>query len=126
MIEFLTIDDIFESHRGQIANYGGGDGLHDIGLLESAVAQPQSMFNGEFLHKSIFEMAAAYLFHLVQNHPFVDGNKRVGLEAALLFLELNGFSLEVEDGMLIDLVLRTAEGKSDKSEIAAFFELYCA
>jgi death on curing protein len=74
-----------------------------MGLLESALAQPSAEFGGVRLHKDLCEMAAAYLFHLVQNHPFIDGNKRVGLEAALLFLELNGCSIHVEDDELIDL-----------------------
>jgi len=87
---FLTLDDVLESHAEQIAAYGGSDGIRDVGMLLSAVAQPESTFDGQFLHVDLFEMAAAYLFHIVQNHPFLDGNKRVGLEAALLFLEING------------------------------------
>jgi death on curing protein len=83
---FLSLDDILESHQNQIDTYGGGQGIRDIGLLESAIAQPEACFGGQFLHADVFEMAAAYLYHLVMNHPFVDGNKRVGLEAALIFL----------------------------------------
>ena len=66
-------------------------------------------------------MAAAYLFHLVQNHPFIDGNKRIGLETALLFLALNDCSIEVEDDKLIELVLSTAQGRTTKIDIAQFF-----
>jgi len=83
---FLTLDDILESHQNQIETYGGSHGVRDIGLLESAIAQPEASFGGQYLHADIFEMAAAYLYHLVMNHPFVDGNKRVGLEASLIFL----------------------------------------
>jgi death-on-curing protein len=86
---FLTVDDIIESHQNQIDTYGGSYGIRDIGLLESAIAQPEASFSGQYVHADIFEMAAAYLYHLVMNHPFVDGNKRVGLEAALVFLEIN-------------------------------------
>ncbi|MFN8705601.1 MAG: type II toxin-antitoxin system death-on-curing family toxin [Planctomyces sp.] len=89
MPEFLTLEDILELHTGQIRNYGGSEGLRSSELLQSAIAQPRVTFGGQFLHNNIFHMAAAYLFHLVQNHPFVDGNKRIGLEAALVFLELN-------------------------------------
>ena len=78
MIEFLTLDDVLESHREQIRVYGGSEGLRDLGLLESAIAQPPAGFGGVPLHRDLYEMAAAYLFHLVQNHPFIDGNKRVG------------------------------------------------
>ena len=124
MVEFLTLQDILDSHRDQIQTYGGKHGLRDEGLLKSALAQPGAEFGGQPLHKDLFEMAAAYLFHLVQNHPFLDGNKRIGLEAALLFLEVNGYSLDVDDQTLIDLVLKTAEGQRQKHQIADFFRAY--
>ncbi|MFO0915732.1 MAG: Fic family protein [Pirellulales bacterium] len=69
---FLTLNDVLESHAHQIATYGGVDGIHDLGLLESAVLQSSAMFGGSYLHTDLFEMAAAYLYHLVMNHPFVD------------------------------------------------------
>ncbi|MFN7721982.1 MAG: type II toxin-antitoxin system death-on-curing family toxin [Pirellulaceae bacterium] len=78
------------------------------------------------LHADIFEMAAAYLYHLVMNHPFVDGNKRVGLEAALIFLEINNENLKASDQELIDLVLKTTAGQVGKREIAEFFRSHCA
>ncbi len=121
MIEYLTLDDVLETHREQIRVYGGTDGVRDLGLLESALAQPSAAFGGVSLHNDLCEMAAAYLFHLVQNHPFVDGNKRVGLEAALLFLEINEFMIEVNDAELIDLVLGIAQGQISKVTIAEFF-----
>lgn len=73
---FLTLDEILESHQNQIDTYGGSHGIRDIGLLESAIAQPETSFGGHYLHEDVFEMAAAYLFHLVMNHPFVDGKDR--------------------------------------------------
>jgi len=75
-----------------------------------AKPQPEASFGGQYLHADIFEMAAAYLYHLVMNHPFVDGNKRVGLEAALIFLEINNENLNCSDEELIDLVLKTTAG----------------
>lgn len=125
MLEFLSLDEILESHAEQIAVYGGSDGIRDVGLLESALAQPAAMFDGQYLHADIFEMAAAYLFHIVKNHPFIDGNKRVGLEAALLFLETNGHSVETTDDELVELVLRTATSEIDKRQIAEFFRAHC-
>lgn len=122
---FLSLDDILESHQNQIDTYGGGQGIRDIGLLESAIAQPEACFGGQFLHADVFEMAAAYLYHLVMNHPFVDGNKRVGLEAALIFLEVNGQSLNATDEELVDLVLKTTMGQVAKPEIAEFFRTHC-
>ena len=97
---FLTLDDVLESHRYQIDTYGGSDGIRDLGLLESAIAQPEASYGGQYLHADFFEMAAAYLYHLVMNHPFVDGNKRVGLEVALIFLEINGVAVEASDDEL--------------------------
>ena len=122
---FLTLDDIIESHQNQIDTYGGSHGIRDIGLLESAIAQPEASFGGQYLHADIFQMAAAYLYHLVMNHPFVDGNKRVGLEAALIFLEINNENLNASDEELVDLVLKTTAGQIGKREIAEFFRSHC-
>ena len=122
---FLTLDDIIESHQNQIETYGGSPGIRDIGLLESAIAQTEASFDGQYLHADIFEMAAAYLYHLVMNHPFVDGNKRVGLEAALIFLEINNENLSASDEELVDLVLKTTAGQVGKREIAEFFRSHC-
>ncbi|MBM4377524.1 MAG: type II toxin-antitoxin system death-on-curing family toxin [Deltaproteobacteria bacterium] len=93
-IDFLTFEDVLGGHALQIERFGGTHGLRDEALLESALAQPSSSFGGEYLHADLFEMAAAYLFHVVKNPPFVDGDKRVGLAAALVFLEVNGIGNE--------------------------------
>ncbi|MEY3173561.1 MAG: hypothetical protein RLZZ436_1475 [Planctomycetota bacterium] len=118
---FLTVSDILESHQGQIEIYGGSPGIRDRGLLESAIAQPQTTFGGQYLHADVFEMAAAYLYHLVMNHPFVDGNKRIGLEAALVFLEINDAGVDASDDELVNLVLQATSGAANKREIADFF-----
>jgi death-on-curing protein len=81
-IYFLSVDEVKVIHADQISRYGGAFGIRDEGLLSSAVAQPCGQFADQYLHKSLPEMAAAYLFHLVMNHPFVDGNKRVGVASA--------------------------------------------
>ena len=122
---FVTLDDILESHLNQIDTYGGSHGIRDIGLLESAIAQPEACFGGQYLHADIFQMASAYIYHLVMNHPFVDGNKRVGLEAALIFLEINNENLNASDEELVDLVLKTTAGQVGKREIAEFFRSHC-
>ena len=119
-VEFLTLDDALALHADQIARYGGSALVRDLGLLESALAMPAATFGDDFLHASLDEQAAAYLFHLVKNHPFVDGNKRTGLVAMLAFLGLNGRRLEAPDDDLTDLVLGVAEGRVTKAEVAVF------
>ncbi len=119
--KFLTLDDALEVHRDQIERYGGTLGVRDNGLLESALAAPQSGFGGNYLHADLFEMASAYLFHLVQNHPFLDGNKRVGAAAALTFLVMNGIETKIPNQALVQMVLSVAQGRTEKTAIADFF-----
>src|SRR5438128_11544386 len=107
---FLTLDEVLAIHRDQIARYGGAPGIHDPGLLQSALAQPQAGFGGQFLHTDLFEMAAAYLFHIVQNHPFIDGNKRVGAVSAIVFLRMNNQDINATEDELEALVLTLAQG----------------
>lgn len=121
-IVFLDVDDVIELHASQLELFGGGAGLRDQGLLESAVAQPQASFGGHLAHDGLFAMAAAYLFHLVSNHPFVDGNKRIGLIAALVFLDLNGVSIAHPTEALYELTMGVAEGRIDKAAVAAELE----
>ncbi len=85
MTDFLGLEDVLSLHANQVTLHGGEPGVRDLGLLESAIAQPRATFGGEFLHKDLFEMAGAYLYHIVQNHPFFDGNKRAGAVAASYF-----------------------------------------
>ena len=92
-------------------------------MLESAVAQPQASFGGEYLHVGVFEMAAACLFHIVQNHPFVDGNKRAGLLSALVFLDMNGETIGSPDVRLYRLTVAVASGEAGKEQIAAPFRV---
>jgi len=118
---FLTLDEIVAIHRDQLARYGGGEGVRDWSLLQSASAMPAVGFGGQYAHASLCEMAAAYLFHLVQNHPFIDGNKRVGAVAADVFLALNGLHLTASQNAYADLVLSVACGETPKSSVARFF-----
>jgi death-on-curing protein len=119
-VVFLTLDDVLALHADQIRRYGGSLGLRAVGLLDSALAAPAATFGGGYLHGGLHEMAAAYLFHVVKNHPFVDGNKRTGLVTMLAFLGLNGLRLEAGRDELIDLVLAVAGGRIGKAEIAVF------
>jgi death-on-curing protein len=122
--DFLTIEDVLRIHEDQIERYGGSPDVRDAGLLASAVESPRATFGGQFLHVDLFEVAAAYLFHLVQNHPFIDGNKRTGTAASIVFLDLNGIEVEIDDDTLFDHVLAVAQGKISKPQIAAFLKLH--
>ena len=118
--EFLTLDEVLGIHADQIRVYGGASGLRDLALLRSAITMPETSFDGEYLHPSVFEMAAAYLFHLARNHPFVDGNERTALMCALVFLGLNGERLRADPDDLYSLVDGAAAGEVDKAEISVF------
>jgi death-on-curing protein len=119
---FLTLDEVLEIHHQQIELYGGAHGLRDPGALESAVATPQATFGGEYLHGSLYLMAATYLFHVTQNHPFIDGNKRAGANTAIAFLLMNNLEPLFSEEALVDLVLGVAQGVISKERIARFFE----
>jgi death-on-curing protein len=123
-VVFLTLDEALALHADQIGRYGGRPGIRAVELLESALAAPAATFGGGYLHGDLHEMAAAYLFHLVKNHPFVDGNKRAGLVAMLVFLGFNGLRLEADQDELTDLVLAVAEGRMSKAEIAVFVKTH--
>ena len=120
---FLTLDEVLEVHRHQIEVYGGSYGIRDHGLLESAIAQPEASFGDEYLSKDLFEMAASYLFHIVQNHPFNDGNKRAGAMCAFSFLGMNDLRVIASSDDFEVLVMSTASGNTLKPPIAEFFRL---
>ena len=117
---FLTLAEVVEIHNDQVKRYGGSRSLRDLGLLESALAQPEASFGGEWLHKDLYEMAAAYAYHLCKNHPFVDGNKRTALVCALVFMEINDVSIQDPKGQLKAAMLKVAAGEMDKNEFANF------
>ena len=119
---FLLLEEVLEIQRNQVDLYGGSHGVKDHGMLESALAQPAASFGGEFLHKDIIEMAGAYCFHLIENHPFNDGNKRVGIVATLIFLEMNDYEFDVSEEILEKFVLDVASGKLTKTEVTKFIK----
>lgn len=121
---FLSISEVLEIHDEQIQLYGGENGVRDPALLDSALASPQAGMDGEYFHADIFEIAAAYLYHVVQNHPFVDGNKRTGLACAYLFLALNKYKFECDPDELADIVLEVAKGDLGKERITSFIRLH--
>lgn len=122
--KFLTLADVLQLHADQVALYGGDGGVRDFGLLESAIAQPRATFDGQRLHADVFEMAAAYMFHIVQNHPFIDANKRAGVVAALVFLFDNGVEVNAAPGELYNITMAVATGSAQKPRIAEFFRAH--
>lgn len=101
-------------HSSLIEAFGGSDGVRDEGLLESALASPFQTFGGEAVYPSVQSKAAQLGFGLIRNHPFVDGNKRIGAHAMLVFLELNGIELHYDQPELIDIILSVASGETDR------------
>ena len=120
--DFLTLDEVLGIHADQLRAYGGGAGVRDLELLRSALAMPQTTFDEEYLHPTVFEMAGAYLFHIARNHPFVDGNKRTALMSAIVFLGLNGIRLDASQEDLYQLVDGVAAGHVDKAEVTVFLK----
>ena len=114
----FDLADVVQIHVDQIERYGGHSGISHFRLLESALAMSRAAFEGEWLHRNIFEMAAAYAFHISQNHPFVDGNKRTALTSALVFLELNGVPIFDPEGSLYDAMIAISSGDLGKFELA--------
>ena len=119
--QFLTVEQILEIHQRMVREFGGDAGVRDQGLLRSAAAMPMAGMGGKFLHEGIPEMAAAYLFHLCKNHPFVDGNKRSSLAATEVFLLINNHLLQATGDELEHLTLGVADGSISKAEATVFF-----
>lgn len=121
MIVYLSIEQVLALHEALAQDFGGVAALRDRGLLESAVARPEMTFGGEDLYPDIASKAAALMHSLVLNHPFVDGNKRIGSAAAEFFVERNAFVLTATDQELIDITLAVAEGKVEAEALAIWF-----
>ena len=119
---FVSKSMVLSIHARQIERFGGTPGVRDEGLLESALAQPQATFGGQFLHPTISEQAAAYLYHIAMNHPLIDGNKRTAFAVMDTFLRLNGCALNLTDDRAYDLVMRVARGTMTKEELSTEFE----
>ncbi len=119
---FVSKSMVLSIHARQIERFGGTPGVRDEGLLESALAQPQATFGGQFLHPTINEQAAAYLYHIAMNHPFIDGNKRTAFAVMDTFLRLNNCALNLTDDRAYDLVMRVARGTMTKEELSTEFE----
>ena len=112
----LTVEIVREIHAEAITKFGGSDGVREMALLESAVAAPQASFGGKSPYTDLAEVAAAYLYYLCRNHPFVDGNKRAALGACIVFLRLNGIEPKADGPEWEELTLAVAAGAIDRDE----------
>lgn len=121
--KWLSREAIEIMHQEQLAEHGGLPGLKDENALEAAIARPlnKAAYGGT----DIFAFAAAYLYGLVRNHLFSDGNKRTGYLAAFTFLYINGYLIEADDGMIVAFVLGVAAGEIDETGATQFFKDFC-
>jgi death on curing protein len=124
MMRFLTLLEVLELHHQIIDQSGGALGIRDIGLLESAIAQPLMMFSGEDLYPSMIEKAIAIGFSIIMNHPFVDGNKRTGHAAMEVFLILNGMEISASVDEQEQIILAVASGKIESDAFVAWLEIH--
>lgn len=115
----LTVDIVLEIHTEAIARFGGADGVRESALLESAVFAPQATFDGRSVYADLVEVAAAYLFFICKNHPFVDGNKRTALGACLVFLRLNGIEPTRDGPEWTALTMAVSASEMNREEATA-------
>jgi len=116
MIHFLEIDDIIMLHKGLIVKFGGLAGIRDRKLLDSALAYPQFL-SAMTMEQDVHVLASAYCYHLIGNHPFVDGNKRIGVLAMLTFFKINKVDVHVQKDKLYDLAMDIAMSKVSEDEV---------
>ena len=116
-ITFIPKELILYFHDRLIQDYGGAYGIRDEKLMDSAIEQPKATYGGRFLHDTLIKMAAAYGYHLCNNHPFIDGNKRIGILAMLTFLEINGIEIKCTGDELINLGLGIADGSINSKDL---------
>jgi death on curing protein len=120
--KFLNLSEVLTIHNDQIDSFGGSFGIRDEGLLDSALAQPEATFSGELLHATIYEQAAAYLYHIAMNHPFIDGNKRTAFAVMDAFLRFNHYSLNLTNDQAYDLVIQVVERRMSKEDLSRHIE----
>lgn len=123
-VKYLTVKDVLLLHNLAIDETGGSHGLRDLGLLESAVAQPQASFDGEDLYPTILQKTAALIRSLLMNHMFVDGNKRTAMLSGMTFLELNGYQFIAEQKEIVRFALKIENEKLPVDDIASWLKVH--
>ena len=121
-MKFLEKGFILNTHTKLIDLFGGTDGVRDHGLLDSALAQPRATFGGELLHETVWQAAGAYGFHLVKNHPFLDGNKRIAGVAMGIFLGLNGYRMTATEAEFYVLIAALAASECSKEQLTTWLQ----
>lgn len=121
-MRYLALHEVMELYRRIMQRTGGAVGIRDLSLLESSLAQPRMTFGSRELYPTLIDKASALGFSLVQNHPFLDGNKRIGHAAMETFLVLNGFEIDASVDEQEELVLKIASGKMNREELAAWLQ----
>lgn len=121
-MRYLTVEEVIYLHECLIERTGGSTGIRDQNLLEAATFRPQVTFGGTELYQTLFDKAAALMHSLVKNHPFVDGNKRIGISAAAMMLLLNGYELRCSQQEMVDFTLSVASGNLEISEISEWLQ----
>jgi len=121
-VDYLSLTEVLLLHARLIQQTGGAEGVRDLALLESAIARPQAMFGGVDLYPDLCDKAAALMESLIQNHPFVDGNKRTGLAAAGILLERNGYRFTADNDQVFDITMSVARGDVRHKEITRWLE----
>lgn len=124
-MEYLTLEEVLLLHARLIQRTGGSGGVHDMGLLDSALARPRATFESKDLYPNLWHKAAALMHSLIKNHPFVDGNKRTALTATGLFLELNGHTMTATNDEALDFTRRVVLGQIDLASMATWLETHC-
>ena len=121
-VQFIPEEIVLIIHTDLLQRYGGGAGIRDKGLLESAIAQPKITVGGKYANKTIFDKAAAYGFHICMNHPFIDGNKRVAFALMDIFLQKNGWEITAGEEEAYSMMMSLASGKLSKSELSSWLK----
>jgi len=121
-IKFLTFEEVKKIQINQINRYGGLHGLRDEKLLDSAINYPQATFGKKYLHPDIYHMASSYMYAIIKNHPFLDGNKRTGFIVGIIFLAYNNIFIDAQEDELFDLAIAMTQSKITESEAATFFK----
>ena len=121
-VHFIPDDLALTIHADLLQRYGGSPGVRDQSLLESALAQPKMTVGGKYLHKTLFEKASAYGFHVCKNHPFIDGNKRVAFVLMDIFLQKNGWEIVAQEEESYSMMMSLASGKLTKAQLASWLK----